>query len=157
MRAQRSQRKCERQEELALGEGENEEIAPAGDDYGEETAVGGDGEIADGEAVKDHVGLWLRNGDVVILGSGGKGREIDPDEVAGFFFDSAFEENAGLVGRPVKDAEADANAGQVIGRSKIANFENFLVDKIGDFFPAGGDAQASFVAVECRKLFVFVD
>jgi len=38
---------------LALGEGEDEEIALAGGDDGEEAAVWGDGKVAEGEAVED--------------------------------------------------------------------------------------------------------
>src|SRR5713226_2355653 len=125
-----------------------EEAAFAGDDYGNGAAVGGDGEVAEAEAVQDGDGCGLGDGNFMIGGDRRKGREVDPDEIAGFFFEPALEEDAGFVGRPAKDAEADANAGYAIGRSEIANLEDFLVQEIGDFLAAGGDADAAFVAVE---------
>src|SRR6266436_1930032 len=85
-----------------------------------------------------------------------EGRQVDPHEIAGFFFERAFEEDARLVGRPAKDAEADANAGYAIGRSEIANLEDFLVQEIRDFLAAGGDADAALVAVQRGQLFGFV-
>jgi hypothetical protein len=48
------------QRDLALsGKREDKEVAFAGGDDGEETAVGGDGEVAKGEAVEDGDGLRL--------------------------------------------------------------------------------------------------
>ena len=46
--------------------GEDQEIALAGDDHGEEAAVGGDGKVAEGEAVKKGIGGRLRNGNLVL-------------------------------------------------------------------------------------------
>src|SRR2546425_628999 len=89
---------------------EDEEAALAGDDDGEEAAVGGDGEVAKGEAMKDGGGDGLRDGDVLAGRMGAERREVNPDEVAGFFFDGALEKNARFVGRPAEDAEADAKA-----------------------------------------------
>ena len=51
--------------EESAGEREDEEVAFAGDDDGEGAAVGGDGEIAEGETVKDGNGLRLRDGNVM--------------------------------------------------------------------------------------------
>ena len=117
---------------------EDEEAALARDDDGEEAAVGRDGEVAEGEAVKDGGGDGLRDGNVLAGRVGAERREVDPDEVAGFFLDGALEENARFVGWPAEDAETDANAREKIGRSEIANFQNFLVNKIGNFLAAGG-------------------
>ena len=44
---------------------EDEEAALAGDDNGEEAAVGGNGEVPKGEAVKDGDGDGLSDGDVL--------------------------------------------------------------------------------------------
>src|SRR5712664_3329300 len=130
---------------------EDEEIALAGDDDGEGAAVGSDGEIAEGEAVKDGSGLRMRDGNVMRRRGGERGK-IDPDEIAGFFLDGAFEENARFVGRPAENAEANAKTGHKIERSEIANLENFLVEEIGHFLAAGGDAEASFVAIQRGQL-----
>src|SRR6202165_3221664 len=83
-------------------------------------------------------------------------REVDQDEIAGFFLEGALEEDTRFVGRPAKDAEANAKTGHAIERSEIANFENFLVNEIGDFLAAGGDAEAAFVAVQRCQLFVII-
>jgi len=71
----------------ALGEGEDEKIALARGDDGEETAVGGNGKIAEGEAVKDEHGNGLADRDGLICRGGWRGaerREVEPHEVAGF-------------------------------------------------------------------------
>src|SRR6266481_237379 len=133
---------------------EDKEAALTGDDDGEEAAVGGNGEIAEGEAVKDGGRDGLRDGDVLAGRVGAERREVNPDEGAGFFFDGELEEDARFIGGPAEDAEADAKAREKMGRSEIANFQNFLVNKVGNFLPGGGDAEAAFVAVERGELFV---
>src|SRR6266850_4370020 len=89
---------------------EDKEAALAGDDDGEEASVGGDCEVAEGEAVKDGGGDGLRDGDVLAGRVGAERRKVDPHQVAGFFLDGALEENARFVGWPAEDAETDANA-----------------------------------------------
>src|SRR5882724_286054 len=135
---------------------EDEEAALARDDDGEEAAVGRNGEVTEGEAVKDGGGDGLRDGNVLAGRVGAERREVDPDEVAGFFLDGALEENARFVGWPAEDAETDPKACQKIGRSEIADFQNFLVNEIGNFLAAGGNAEAALVAVEGGELFVVV-
>ncbi|SRR5229473_4422222 len=61
----KGQRRAKRNGDSARREGEDQEIALAGDDHGEGAAVGSDGEIAEGEAVKDGSGLRLRDGNVM--------------------------------------------------------------------------------------------
>ncbi len=61
----KGQRRAKRNGDSARREGEDQEIALAGDDDGEGAAVGGDGEIAEGETVKDGNGLRLRDGNVM--------------------------------------------------------------------------------------------
>ena len=84
-RAQRAQRRDER-ETRSAEEREDKEVAFAGDDYGDGAAVGGDGEIAEGEPVKDGDGRGLGDGNFIVRGDRRERREFDPDEVAGFFF-----------------------------------------------------------------------
>ena len=81
-----------------MREGKDEEAALAGDNNGEEAAVGRNGEVAKGESVKDGGGDGLRDGDVLAESVGAERREVDPNEVAGFFFDGALEEDARFVG-----------------------------------------------------------
>src|ERR1700687_2580663 len=138
------------------GQREDEEIAFAGNDDGEGAAVGRDGEIAEAEAVKDGDGRGLRDRNFMVRGDRRERRKIDPDEIAGFFLEGAFEEDARFVGRPAKDAEANAKTGHAIERREIANFENFLVNEIGDFFAAGRDAEAAFVAIQRCQLLVII-
>ena len=79
----------------------------------------------------------LENGDGIagfLRGEFGKG---DPDEVAGFSFDSALEHDAIFVGRPMENAEAHAQVDKVIRSGEVANLQHFSVDEIGDFFAAG--------------------
>jgi hypothetical protein len=71
---QRSQRK-----EESVEEREDEEITLAGEDDGEGAAIGGDGEIAEGEVVKNGDWRGLRDGNFVIRGDRRERREIDPD------------------------------------------------------------------------------
>ena len=42
-----------------------------------------------------------------------------------------------FVGRPMENAEADAQAHEMIGSGEVANFENLAVDEIRHFFAAG--------------------
>src|SRR6267143_495726 len=69
LRTKREQRRGRRGTgESARGEGEDEEIAFAGDDDGQGAAVGRDGEIAEAETVKDGNWRGLGDGDFVIRG-----------------------------------------------------------------------------------------
>src|SRR5258708_11009942 len=155
-RRRREERSRGESKKESAGEKEDEETTFAGDDDGDGAAVRRDGKMAKAEAVEK--GDWRRllNGDFVISRDRREGRKIDPDEVAGFFFDGALEEDARFVGRPAKDAESDANTGDAIERGEIANFENLPVEEIGDFFAAGRDAQAAFVGVEGGKFLVVI-
>ena len=83
---------------LALRKGEDEEATLAGDDDGEEAAVGRNGEIAEGKAVKDRRRDGLRDRDVLAGSVGAERRQFDPDEVAGLFLDGALEKDARFVG-----------------------------------------------------------
>jgi len=117
--------------------GEDCQVAFAGEDNGQEAAVEGDVEFANGEAVEERLRRGLENGDGIagfLRGEFGKG---DPDEVAGFSFDSALEHDAIFVGRPMENAEAHAQVDKVIRSGEVANLQHFSVDEIGDFFAAG--------------------
>ena len=84
--------------------GEDCEIALAGEDDGQEAAVGGDVEFANGEAVEERLRRGLEYGDGIagfLRGEFGKG---DPDDIAGFSFYGALEHNAIFVSRPMKNA-----------------------------------------------------
>ncbi len=76
------------------GKRKNQEVAFAGDDDAEEAAVGRKGKFAETEPVKNGNGRGLRDGNVFVGCDGGEGRNRKPDDVAGFFFDGALEENA---------------------------------------------------------------
>ena len=108
------------------------EVALAGEDYAEEAAVGGEGIFADGEAVKEDARLWFEDGNFGVGRVGAEFRDAEGDEVGGFFFEGAFQIELGFIGGPLKDAEADTHAGNANGRGEIADFENFLVDEVGD-------------------------
>ena len=56
------------EEELQELEAEDLEVALAGEDYGEEAAVGGEGVFADGEAVEKDAGLGFEDGDFGEIG-----------------------------------------------------------------------------------------
>ncbi len=81
---------CHKREKREL-EGEDLEVALAGEDYAEEAAVGGEGVFADGEAVEEHAGLGFEDGDLGVRWIGAEFRDLEGDEVGGFFFDGAFE------------------------------------------------------------------
>src|SRR6266481_1450306 len=83
---------------------EDEEVAFAGDDDGDGAAIGGDGKIAEAEAVKDGDGSRLRNGNFMICGNWRERGKVDPNEIAGFFVDSTLQDDARFIGRPSKDA-----------------------------------------------------
>ena len=119
------------------GEGEEFEVAFAGEDDGEEAAVGGDAEFSDGDAVEDGARGGLEDGNVDAGFLREKRWDGDPDEVAGFSFDGAFEHDAVFVGRPMEHAEADTKTYEMVGSGEIAYFEDFSVDKVGDS-PAAG-------------------
>src|SRR5258708_31490645 len=110
----RGQRRAKGNEDSARGEREDEEIAFAGYGDGEGAAVGGDGEIAEAEAVEDGDGHGLRDGNFMVRGDRRERRKIDPDAIGGFLFEGALKEDARFVGRPAKDAEADAKTGHAI-------------------------------------------
>jgi len=71
-------------------EGEDLEVALAGEDYAEEAAVGGEGVFSDGEAVEEHAGLGFEDGDLGVGRIGAEFGDAKADEVGGFFFDGAF-------------------------------------------------------------------
>lgn len=136
------------------GQGEDGKVAFAGEDYAEEVAVGGDVEFADGEAVEERLRRRLKDG----YGSAGLLRgesgNDDPDEVAGFSFEGALEQDAIFVGSPMENAEAHAEADEVIGGGEVANFQDFLVDEVRHSFAAGRNGQAACVAIERGNFFV---
>src|ERR1700680_4250938 len=106
--------------DLVCGQRIDQDIALSGRTYGEETAVGRDGEIAKGEAVQDGARRGLSERDIFAGGRCNERRKIDPDEVAGFFFRGAPQQDAVLVRAPLICAEADAHAGDAVGRGEIA-------------------------------------
>ena len=81
---------CHKREKREL-EGEDLEFALAGEHYAEEAAVGGEGVFADGETVEEHAGLGFEDGDFGVRWIGAEFRDLEGDEVGGFFFDGALE------------------------------------------------------------------
>src|SRR5258708_19760066 len=126
-RRRREERSRGESKKESAGEKEDEETTFAGDDDGDGAAVRRYGKIAKAQAVEN--GDWRRllNGDLVISRDRRERRKIDPDEVAGFFFDGALEEDARFVGRPTKNPESNPNPGDAIDRREIANFHNLPV------------------------------
>ena len=98
--------------------------------------------------MKDGARSGLEDGDVFAGRLGEKRWDGDPDEVAGFSLDSAFEQDASFVRGPAEHTEADAEVNEIIGEGEIADFEDFAVDEVSDFFAAGGNGKAAGVAVE---------
>ena len=94
---------------------EEEEIVLSGGDDGEEAAVGGNGEVAKGQVVEDGLRGGLENGNVLAGLLDGERGDVDPNDVAGFSFGSALEEDAVSIGRPLQRAEADTKANEMIG------------------------------------------
>lgn len=139
---------------FSVREGKDEEVAFAGDDDGEGVAVSGDGEFAEGEAVKNWNRRGLRHWDFFVGSVGCERRSGKPDDVAGFFFNRAFEEDARAVGSPSRDAEADSNARELIGMRKAADFQNFAINEVRGFGAVGRNDEAAFVAVERGEFLV---
>lgn len=137
----------------SVWKGKNQQVALAGDDDAEKATVGRDREFAEAEPVKNGNGRWLRDGDFFVGRDGGESGDREPDNVAGFFLGSPFEENARFVGSPTIDAKADAHARELVGIREAADFEDFAVDEIGGFGAVGRNGEAAFVAVERGELF----
>ena len=98
----------------------------------------------------------LRNGDFFVGSVRGERWNREPHDVAGFFFDGALKEDAGAVSGPARDAEAYANASELIRMREAADFEDFAVDEVSGFGAVGGNDEAAFVAVERGEFFVGV-
>ncbi len=137
-------------------EGEDEEVALTGGDHGEKAAVGRNGEIAEGEAVKDGTRKRLGDGDFFAGLCNGERRNVNPHDVAGFFFEGAFEEDAIFVRGPLKNSNPDAEAGDMIRRGKVANLEDFSINKVSGLFSARGNGEAADVSVESGEFRVFL-
>ena len=133
---------------LEGGQREDHKIAFAGEDDAEEAAIWRDGKFAKGEIVKNGLRSGLEHGNFLAGLVSGKRRDGDPDDVGGFSFGGAFEQDALFIGRPMKDAEAHAEANEMVGDGDVANFQVFAVDEIGDFCAAGRNGQAPGVAIE---------
>jgi hypothetical protein len=136
-RAQRTHVAEKGRERIAsVGEGEDCQVAFAGEDDAEEAAVGRDVEFANGEAVEERLRSGLHDGDSIAGFLRGQRGNTDPDHIAGLSFDGALEHDAIFASRPVENAEPYAQADEVIGGGEIANFQHFLVDEICDLFAA---------------------
>ena len=131
-----------------LLEREDLQVALAGEDDGQGTAVGRERIFADGETVEEDSGVGLGDGNFGVRGIGVELRDAKGSQVRRFFFDGAFEIDAGLVNRPLENAEADAEAGDTNGGGEIANFQDFLVEEIGDEIAAGRNGDAAGVGIE---------
>jgi len=129
-------------------EGEDLEVAAAGEDDGEEAAVAGETEFADGDAVEKNARSGLGDGDGLARGVSSEGRDGKLGEVGGFLFDGAFEVDAGFIGGPLENAKANAEACDFVGSGEVANFEDFLVEVVGDFGAGGGEGEAAGEGVE---------
>lgn len=119
-----------------LGKGEDFEIALAGENDGQEAAVGRDIEFTNRDAAEDWLRRRCEDGNVFEVFFCSENGNIDPDEIAGFSFDGALEHDAVFVGRPVENAEAYAQSDEIIGDGEIPHFKNFAVDEVSDFFAA---------------------
>jgi len=148
--------KYKQKKRASAREGEDHKITFAGQDDAEKAAIGGDGELAKREAMQNWLRSWLDDGDVFAGGLRQQRRNINPDNVAGFPFCGALEEDAIFVGSPVENAETYAEADKMIGNGKVAHFENFAVDEVGDFFAAGRNGQAAGVTIECGDFLVIL-
>ena len=124
------------------------EVAAAGEDDGEEAAVVGEAEFADGEAVEEHARGGLGDGDGLARGVGGERRDGKFGEVGGFFFDGALEVDAGFIGGPLENPKADAEACDFVGGGEVANFENFIVEIVGDFGAGRREGEAAGKGIE---------
>ena len=119
------------------------EVAAAGEDDGEEASVAGEAEFTDGDAVEKDARGGLGDGDGLSRGVGNKGRNGEFREVGGFFFESALEIDARFIGGPLENAKADAEASDSVGSGEVANFEDFLVEIVGDFGAGGREGEAA--------------
>jgi len=90
----------------------------------------------------------LGDGDGLSRGVGDQGRNRKFREVGGFFFDGALEVDAGFIGGPLDDAEANAETSDFAGSAEIANFEDFLVEIVGDFGAGGREGDAAGEGVQ---------
>jgi hypothetical protein len=129
-------------------EREDDQIALAGEHYGQEAAVGRDIEFANRNAAEDWLRRGCEDGHVLAGFLRGKLGNIYPDDVAGFSFDGAFQHDAIFVGGPMETAEAHAEADEVIRSGEVADLQNFSVDEVRHFFAAGGNREAAGVAIE---------
>jgi len=134
----------------------DQEVVFAGGDHTEEAPVRGDSEFAERQVVKKRHGRRLHDGGRFFGGRGGERREIDPNEVAGFFFRGAFEENAIFIWRPLECAEADANARNAIGNSEVADFQDFIVDVVRAEFSARGNGKTAGEALKRGEFLIRV-
>ena len=82
--------------------------------------------------MEQDLGIGFDDGNFGVGGIGAKLGNAERDQVRGFFFDGAFQIEARLVGGPLENADADAKAGDADRGAEIADFEDFLVEKIGD-------------------------
>ena len=124
------------------------EIAFAGEDDGKEATVVGEPEFADGEAVEKHARGGLGDGNGLPRGVGDKRRNREFREVGGFFFDRAFKEDAGFIGGPLENAKTNTEARDSVGSGEVANFEDFLVEIVGDFGARGREGEAAGKGIE---------
>ena len=124
------------------------EVAFAGEDDGEETAVARKAEFADGDAVEKDTRRRLVDGDGLPRGVGDKRRDRKFREVGGFFFDRPLEVDTGFIGGPLDDAEANAETGNLAGSGEVANFEDLLIEIVGDFGTSGREGQAAAERIE---------
>ncbi|HYW82655.1 MAG TPA: hypothetical protein VFB30_05340, partial [Spirochaetia bacterium] len=124
------------------------EVAAAGEDDGKEAAVAGEAEFADGDAVEKDARRGLGDGDGLPRGVGDQGRNREFREVGGFFFEGALEVNAGFIRGPLENAEANAEAGDFVGSGEVANFEDFLVEIVGDLGARGREGEAAREGLE---------
>ena len=86
-----------------------------GDDAGKRAAIRRDGHIAENVAAQNGVGRGLgdRNRNVA-SGRSCKRRQINPHQIAGFFLRGALEQQTGLIGRPAKNTEANAESDDLV-------------------------------------------
>ena len=91
----------------------------------------------------------VRDGDGLAAGVGDERWDRKFGQVGGFFFESALEVDTGFVAGPLENAEAGANASDFFWIGKIADFENFIIEVIGDLGAGGGKGESTGVGIEC--------
>ena len=128
--------------------GEDLEVAAAGEDDGEEAAVAGEAEFADGDAVEKDAGGRLGDGDGLSRGVSDHGRNREFREVGGFLLDGALEVDTGFIGGPLENAQANAEAGDFVWSGEVANFEDFFVEIIGGLGASGRKREAAGEGIE---------